>query len=141
MEKELKNSKKKERVKQPSRPKSAQPGRAPALSDRRTPPVSGSSPSRAPSLSRSLPSGVDLSALVFLPCTRSLSLSLAGPDRQSPSCCPAHPFSSLSAPWACPVSSAPSALAVDRRVRTRACRRISRPRHPPTCPAPFLEPR
>jgi hypothetical protein len=64
-----------------------------------------------------------------------------GPDRQSPSRCPAHPFSSLSAPWACPVSSAPSALAVDRRMRTRARRRISRPRRPPTRPAPFLEPR
>jgi hypothetical protein len=108
-------------------------------SDRRTPPVSGSSPSRAPSLSRSLPSGADLSAPVFLP--RALSLCLTGPDRQSPSCCPAHPFSSLSAPLACPVSSAPSTLAVDRRVRTRARHRISRPRCPPTRPAPFLEPR
>jgi hypothetical protein len=51
------------------------------------------------------------------------------------------PLSSLSAPWACPVSSAPSALAVDRRVRTLARRRISRPRRLPTRPAPFLEPR
>jgi hypothetical protein len=51
------------------------------------------------------------------------------------------PLSSLSAPWACPVSSAPSVLAVDRRVRIRARRRISRPRLPPTRPAPFLEPR
>ena len=77
----------------------------------------------------------------FFSPARSLSLCLAGPDRQSPSRWPAHPFSSLSAPWACPVSSAPSALAVDRRVRTRARRRISRPRRPPTRPAPFLEPR
>jgi hypothetical protein len=46
----------------------------------------------------------------------------------------------LSAPWACPVSSAPSALAMDRRVRTRARRRFSRPRRPPTRPAPFIEP-
>jgi hypothetical protein len=53
---------------------------------------------------------------------------------------PCVPFS-LSAPWACPVSFAPSALAVDRRVRTRARRRISRPRRPPTHPSPFLEPR
>jgi hypothetical protein len=43
-------------------------------SDRRTPPVSGSSPSRAPSLSRSLPSGADLSAPSFSP-PRALSLS------------------------------------------------------------------
>jgi hypothetical protein len=39
---------------QPSRPNSAQPGRAPGLPDRRTPPVSGSSLSRALSLSLAL---------------------------------------------------------------------------------------
>jgi hypothetical protein len=71
---------------------------------------------------------------------RSLSLCLAGPDRQSPSRCPAPPFL-LSAPWNCPISFAPSALAVDQRVRTRARRRISWPRRLPTRPAPFLEPR
>jgi hypothetical protein len=49
-------------------------------------------------------------------------------------------LSSLSAPWACPISSAPSALTVDRRVRTRAHRRISQPRRLPTRPAAFLEP-
>jgi hypothetical protein len=54
---------------------------------------------------------------------------------------PHAPLFSLSAPWACPVSSTPSALAVDRCVRTLARRRISRPRHPPTRPTPFLEPR
>jgi hypothetical protein len=43
-----------------------------------------------PSLPRSLPSGADLSVPVFLP--RALSLCLAGPDRQSPSRCPARPF-------------------------------------------------
>jgi hypothetical protein len=48
---------------------------------------------------------------------------------------------SLSAPWACLVSSAFSTSAVDWRVRTRARRWVSRPRRPPTCPAPFLEPR
>jgi hypothetical protein len=48
---------------------------------------------------------------------------------------------SLSASWACLVSSAFPALAVDRRVRTRARRRVSRPRCPPTRPSPFLEPR
>jgi hypothetical protein len=37
MEKELENPDKKKRIKQPSRPKSAQPGRAPAPPDRRTP--------------------------------------------------------------------------------------------------------
>jgi hypothetical protein len=54
---------------------------------------------------------------------------------------PRAPFSSLSASWACPVSSAPSAPAVDQHVHTHARRRISRPRRPPTRPAPFLEPR
>jgi hypothetical protein len=91
MEKELENSEKKKRRKQPSRPNLAQPGRAPAPPDRRTPHVSGSSLSRAPSLPRSLPSGASLSALVFFP-ARSLSLCLAGPVRQSSSRCPARPF-------------------------------------------------
>jgi hypothetical protein len=50
------------------------------------------------------------------------------------------PLSPLSTSWTLPVSSAPSAVIVDRRVRTRACHRISRPRCPPTCPTPFLEP-
>jgi hypothetical protein len=45
--KELENSEKKKRRKQPKPAQSAQPGRAPAPSDRRTPPVSGNSPSRA----------------------------------------------------------------------------------------------
>jgi hypothetical protein len=53
---------------------------------------------------------------------------------------PRVPFS-LSAPWACLVSSAFPALAVDRRVRTRTRRRRSQPRRPPTRLAPFLEPR
>jgi hypothetical protein len=72
---------------------------------------------------------------------RSLSLSVS--RAQFTSCravAPRVPFS-LSAPWACLVSSAFPALVVDRRVRTRARRRISRPRRPPTCPSPFLEPR
>jgi hypothetical protein len=139
MEKELENPEKK-KIKQPSRPKLAQPGHAPAPSDRRTPPVSGSSPSHAPSLSRSLPAGANLSASVFF--TRALPLSLSrGPGSQVAEPLPRVPLSSLSAPWACPVSSAPSTLAVDRRVRTRTRRRISRPQRPPTRPAPFLEPR
>jgi hypothetical protein len=36
-------------------------------------------------------------------------------------------------------SSAFSTLAVDRRLRTRARRRVSRPRRPPTRPTPFIE--
>jgi hypothetical protein len=59
---------------QPSRPNSAQPGRALAPPARWTPPVSGSPLSRAPSLSRSLPSGADLSAPVSSP-ARPSSLS------------------------------------------------------------------
>jgi hypothetical protein len=47
------------------------------------------------------------------------------------------PFS-LSAPWACPVSSAFPAPAVNWRMCTRARRRVSRPRRPPTCPAPLF---
>jgi hypothetical protein len=50
--------------KQPSRPSSAQPGRAPAPLDRWVPPVNGGSLPRALSLSLSLPSGVGLSAPV-----------------------------------------------------------------------------
>jgi hypothetical protein len=70
---------------------------------------------------------------------RSLSLSfcLTGPVRQCRAIAPARPFL-LTALWACPVSSVPSALAVDRRMRTRTRRRVSRSRHPPTRPAPLL---
>jgi hypothetical protein len=83
MEKELENPEKKEKGKQPSslagpaRPSQARV-RAPALPDRRTPPVSCSSPSRAPSLSlsRSLLSGADLSAPVSSP-ARFPSLSVS----------------------------------------------------------------
>jgi hypothetical protein len=70
---------------------------------------------------------------------RTLSLS-RGPGSPVAEPLPHVPLSSLSAPWACPISSAPSMLAVDWRVRTHARRRISRPRRPPTRPAPFLEP-
>jgi hypothetical protein len=67
-----------------------------------------------------------------------------GPVHQLLSRCPEHPFPlslSLSAPWTLPVRSALPGPIVDRRVRTRARRRISRSRRPPTLPAPFLEPR
>jgi hypothetical protein len=73
------------------------------------------------------------------PRTPSLSLSrgLGLPVAES---LPRTPLSPLSVPWTLPVSSAPSALIVDQRVRTRARRRISQPRCPPTRPAPFIEP-
>jgi hypothetical protein len=101
-----------------------------------------------------------LSATAFSP-TLSLSLSLAlcplgptcrrqllhpraslfslsrGPALPSAKPLPARPFS-LSASWTLPVS---SALTLDQRVRTRACRRISWPQPPPTHLDPFLEPR
>ena len=73
---------------------------------------------------------------------RSTSLSLSrGPGSQVPNRCPPHAPFSLSTPWACLVRSAFLTPAVDQRVRTRARRRVSRPRRPPTHPAPFLEPR
>jgi hypothetical protein len=76
---------------QPSQPNSAQPGRAPALPDSRTPPVSGNPLSNALSLSRSVPSGADLPAPVSSP-ARPSSLCLTGPVRQLPSRCPARPL-------------------------------------------------
>jgi hypothetical protein len=95
--------------------------------------------SRARSLSRSLPGGANLSAPVSF--TRLVSLSAS--RARFASCravAPRVPFA-LSAPWTYPVSSAPSALAVDQRVRTCAHRLISRPRCLLTCPTPILEPR
>jgi hypothetical protein len=68
---------------------------------------------------------------------RSLSLSHR-PSSPVPSRCPPRIPFSLSASWACLVSYAFPALAVDWRVRTRARRRVSRPRCPPTRPAPFF---
>jgi hypothetical protein len=91
-----------------------------------------------PSLPRSLPSGASLSALVFFPvCPSSLSVSRARFACRR-AVAPHAPFST---PWTLPVSSTPSALAVDRCVRTHARRQISRPRCMPTRLAPFLEPR
>jgi hypothetical protein len=117
---------------QPSRPNSAQPGRAPAPPDRRTSPVSGSP------LSRSLPSGADLSVPVSSPAPPPLSLSRGPGSPVAESLPRASPFLSLRRG---PSLSVPPALAVDRRVRTRARHWISRPRRPPMRPAPFLEPR
>jgi hypothetical protein len=57
--------------------------------------VSGGSPSCAPSLSRSLPSGADLSTPVSFARSLSISVCLAGPVRQLSSCCPARPLFSF----------------------------------------------
>jgi hypothetical protein len=67
----------------------------PAPPDRRTSPVSGGSPSCAPSFSRSLTSGADISVPVSF--ARSLSLCVSrGPGSPVPSRCPrASPFLSL----------------------------------------------
>jgi hypothetical protein len=125
---------------QPSRPNSAQPGRAPARPRRLTGGIHLSaaplSPACSPPLSRSLPTGGDLSAPVSSP-ARFSSLCLAGLVRQLLSHCPTRPFS-LSAPWTLPVISALPVPAVDQRVRTRARRRISRPRRPPHAPSSLL---
>jgi hypothetical protein len=132
MEKELENSKKKKRRKQP---KLAQPGCAPAPPPR----LSAVVLPRAcpPSLAR-CPVGPIYRRQFPSP---SLSLSVSWARIASRRAIAPRAPSSLSAPWACPVSSAPSALAVVRRVCTRARRRISRPRRLPTRPAPFIEPR
>jgi hypothetical protein len=103
---------------------------------RAAPPASGRSPllrALSPSLAAQWRQPIDASFLHPL----ALSLCLAGLVRQSPSRCPAHPLYPLSASWTLPISTAFSALVMDRRVRTRARRRISRP----TGSAPFIEPR
>jgi hypothetical protein len=122
---------------------SAQPGRAPARPHRLT---GGSRLSaavlpraRPPSLSR-CPVGPTCRRQFLHPRAPFLSLSRR-PGLPVVEPLPRTPLSPLSAPWTLPVSSAPSALAVDRRVRTRARYRISWPRRPSTCLAPFIEPR
>jgi hypothetical protein len=100
MEKELENPEKRERESSPVVPLSPARPRAPAPtpSNRRAPPVSGSSPSRVPSLSRSLPSGADLSAQVSLTPVLSLSLSVSRARITSRrAVAPPAPFSSLCA--------------------------------------------
>jgi hypothetical protein len=62
----------------------------------------------------------------------SLSLSVSRARFASAESLPPRVLFSLSAPWACLVSSAFPALAVDWRVRTRARHRVSWPRHPPS---------
>jgi hypothetical protein len=84
-----------------------------------------------PTCRRQFPSSVrSLSLYIYI------YIYLAGPVRQCRAVAPRVPFS-LSVPWTLHVRSAFPAPAVDRRVRTRARHRISRPRRP----APFLEPR
>jgi hypothetical protein len=116
MEKELENSKKKKRRKQPKPAQSAQPGRAPARPHRLTggprlsaavvPRACPPSLARCPvgpacqrqfSLTRALPASLAAQwgqpvGASFLPRTLPLSLCLAGPVRQSSSRCPARPF-------------------------------------------------
>jgi hypothetical protein len=85
-----------------------------------------------------------LSAPVFLrPRAPSFSLCLTDPRCQSQSRYPhtLFPLSQRRAPALSAPPSPPSpSVTVDRRMRTRACRRVSRPRRSPTRPAPFLEP-
>jgi hypothetical protein len=140
MEKQLGNSGKRKKTKQPSRPSSAQPGRAPVRLHRLT-------------------GGRHLSAKVSAP-ARSLppSLYLVGPGCRcrflrphaplpSLPCGPALPgvdplpralALSLAAPWASYVSFAFPVPAVDQRTRTRARRQDPRPRRPPSRHSSFL---
>jgi hypothetical protein len=138
MEKEIENPGKKKKAISAQTSPPGQVPRAPAAPDRRTPPVGGSPVLCVPSLSGSLPSGASLSAPVTSP-ARSPSLSLfCGPGSPVPNCCPyAPPF--LSVCRGPPLSAPPSPhVAVERRMRTRAHRRVSRPRRPPTRPTLFL---
>jgi hypothetical protein len=139
MEKELENPEKKKRRKQPSRPtKPSQAARLRRLTGGPRLSAAILPRARAPSLAR-CPVGPTCRCQFPSP-VRSLSLS-RGPVSPVAEPLPRAPLSSLSASWACLVSSAFPALAVDRRVRTRARRRVSQPRRLPTRPAPFLDAR
>jgi hypothetical protein len=142
MEKQLENPEKKKKAKQPSRPNSAQPGRAPASPRRLTGghhlSAAVSAPARSP-LSLSAEWGQLVGASCFPLLAPLFPLCLAGPFCQALSRCPARPFS-LSALWASPVSSTVPTPAVDQRARTRSRRRDPRPRRPPTRPSSFLSP-
>jgi hypothetical protein len=94
MEKQFENPEKKKKAKQPSRPSSAQPGRAPARppSDRWEPTVSGGfCPARFPPPSLCLVRPTCWHQL--LPPRALFPLRLAGPFCQTPSRCPTRPFS------------------------------------------------
>jgi hypothetical protein len=91
---------------------------------------------RALPFSLSAPWGRPVGASFLRPFTLSVSWARFASAEPFP---PRVPFS-LSAPWAYLVSSAFPAPTMDRRVRTRARRWVSRPRCLPTRPTPFLEP-
>jgi hypothetical protein len=93
MEKELENLEIKKRRKQPKPAQSAQPDRAPAPYDRRIPPISGSSPSRAPS---PCPMGPACRRQFSSPRAPSLSVSRARSASRR-AVAPHTPFSSLCA--------------------------------------------
>jgi hypothetical protein len=137
MEKQLGNSGQRKKPFWPKLAHQAQP-HAPT----RLPPLTGGlrlSAADCPalsSLSRSLPSGAELSAPVSSP-VRPLPSLPRGPAIPDAEPLPHAPFLSLSAPWASPVSSALPAPAVDQSARTRACRRYPRPHHSAHAPALF----
>jgi hypothetical protein len=138
IEKELENPEKKEKRKQPSRPtKPSQAARPRRLTGESRLSAAVLPRARPPSLARCLVGPI--SRRQFPLPARSLSVSRARITSHR-AVAPRAPFS-LSAPWACPISSAHSALPMDRRVRTRARHRIPQPRRPPTRLAPFIEPR
>jgi hypothetical protein len=91
MEKELENPEKKEKRKQPSRPtKPSQPAGPRRLTGGPRLSAAVLPRARPPPLAR-CPVG-PISQRPFFSLARSLSLCLAGPDRQSPSLCPVCPF-------------------------------------------------
>jgi hypothetical protein len=141
MEKSLENSEKKKKAKQPNRPSSAQPGRAPTRPRRLT---GGRHLLAAVSASRAspLPLSAQWGQLVGASCpprTPLFPLCLAGTFYQTPSRCPACPFS-LSALWAFPVNSALPTPAVDQRACTRARHQDPQPHRSAHAPAPFEPP-
>jgi hypothetical protein len=147
MEKELENPEKKKKESNPAaHPTHLSPARprapAPAPPDRWTPPVSGSSPARALSLPRSLAALRDqLVGASFPSPARSPSLSLfRGPGSLATEPLPPRVPFSLSAPWTLPIRSAFPAPTVDRRVRTCARHRVSRPRRRPCTQLPSYSP-
>jgi hypothetical protein len=125
------NPEKKKKGKQPSRPtkpsQAAHPRRltgGPRLSAAILPRA------RPPSLARG-PVG-PICRRQFLSPTHSVSLCLAGPDRQPPSHCPTHPFllSLRRGPYLSVLP--PSALAMDRHVRTSSDLPATTPAHVPS---------
>jgi hypothetical protein len=137
MEKQIEIPGKRKRPKQPSRPNSAQPGRAPAPLDRWVPPISDDSLPCA----LSLPLSAQWGRAVGASCLRSripLPLCLMGPPRQRieplPPC--DRPLSlrrgtTLLAP------SSPRPRWTNTRALAHACQDL-RPRRPPTHPSSFL---